>query len=308
MILIIILTIIIILFLFLTIIYKAFYFSKLNGTQLNNRIIWESNINECNLSISNNIIAIRYWNIEHKNIVFSYIYNFIFQKDKYSKNDIIIYKNNIKKKLNINFEDPRIFYHNNYYYIIAVDSYKIKDSFIPNLIKLDRNLNIINIQQFDISEFKKPVRQKNWNLFKDKHDNILMITDVYPKMIIKKINLENTNILGKVEHDTSNFFPNIYKKSFIRCSTNFIPWKDNQLICILHLKKYYIYFRSIFFTIEDTYPYRPVKYSKIYHFFNERIEFVSGIQWRNDKILVGLGVNDYKGYITEIDPNDIEFD
>ena len=290
----------------LTFIYKLFYFSKLNGKKLNNRIFWESNTHEYNPSIANNIIAIRYCNIEKKNL-FSLIKYIILQEQKKIKNSIIIYKNNIPINLNINLEDPRIFYHNNYYYIIAVDSATIKDNILPKLIKLDNNLNIINIQQFDISEFKKPVRQKNWNLFKDKHDNILMITDVYPKMIIKKVNLENTNILTKVEHNTSNFFPNIYKKAFIRCSTNFIPWKNNQLICILHLKKL-IYIRSFFFTIENTYPYRPVLYSKIYHFFNERIEFVSGIQWRNDKILVGLGVNDYKGYVTEIDPNDIEFD
>jgi len=290
----------------LTFIYKLFYFSKLNGKKLNNRIFWESNTHEYNPSIANNIIAIRYCNIEKKNL-FSLIKYIILQEQKKIKNSIIIYKNNIPINLNINLEDPRIFYHNNYYYIIAVDSATIKDNILPKLIKLDNNLNIINIQQFDISEFKKPVRQKNWNLFKDKHDNILMITDVYPKMIIKKVNLENTNILTKVEHNTSNFFPNIYKKAFIRCSTNFIPWKNNQLICILHLKKL-IYIRSFFFTIENTYPYRPVKYSKIYHFFNERIEFASGIQWRNDKILVGLGVNDYKGYVTEVDPNDIEFD
>jgi hypothetical protein len=308
MILIIILTILIIILLFLTIIYKLFYFSKLNGQKLNNKIIWESNKYEFNPSISNNHIVIRSCNVEKKNIIFSYIKNFIFQKQKSMINSIIIYTNKNRKILNINLEDPRIFYHNNYYYIIAVDSDTIENNIIPNLIKLDRNLNIINIQQFDISEFKKPVKQKNWNLFKDKHDNILMITDVYPKMIIKKVNLENTNILAKYEHDTSNFFPDIYKKSFIRCSTNFIPWKNNQLICILHLKKYYIYYRSFFFTIEDKYPYKPIKYSKIYYFFNERIELASGIQWRNDKILVGLGVNDYKGYVTEIDPNDIEFD
>lgn len=311
MILLIILTIIIIIFFIITLFCKSFHFSKLNGKRLNNKIIWESNINEYNPSISNNIIAIRYCNQEFNNIIFSYIKNFIFKTHKNLINNILIYDNKNRINLNLSLEDPRIFYHNNKYYIIAIDSnkfYKInKRNYIPNLIKLDRNLNIINIQQFDISEFKKPVKQKNWNLFKDKHDNILMITDVYPKMIIKKVNLENTNILTKVEHDTSNFFPEIYKKAFIRCSTNFIPWKDNQLICILHLKKL-VYIRSFFFTIEDTYPYRPIKYSKIYHFFNERIEFASGIQWRNDKILVGLGVNDYKGYVTEIDPNDIEFD
>ena len=296
----------IILFL-LTFIYKLFYFSKLNGKKLNNTIIWESNTYEYNPSIANNIIAIRYCNIEKKNL-FSLIKFFILQKQKTIINNIIIYKNNIRKNLYINLEDPRIFYHNNNYYIIAVDSDTIKNNIIPKLIKLDENFDIINILSFDISEFKKPVKQKNWNLFKDRNSNILMITDVYPKMTIKKVNLENVNILAKYEHDTSNFFPDIYKKSFIRCSTNFIPWKNNQLICILHLKKYYIYYRSFFFTIEDTYPYRPIKYSKIYYFFNERIELASGIQWRNNKILVGLGVNDYKGYVTEIDPNDIEFD
>ena len=309
----IILAILSIILILMIIIYKSFYFSKLNGKKLNNSIIWSSNVNEYNPSITNNIIAIRRCNIKKKNIILSYINNNILKKEKIMNfSSIIIYTNKNRIDLNISLEDPRIFYHNNKYYIIAIDArtyYKNnKRNFIPKLIKLDNNFNLINILQFDMSEFKKPITQKNWNLFKDKHDNILMITDVYPKMIIKKVNLENANILAKVEHDTQNLFPSIYKKIFIRCSTNFIPWKNNQLICILHFKKYYIYYRSFFFVIEDTYPYRPIKYSKIYHFFNERIEFVSGIQWRNDKILVSLGVNDYKGYVTEIDPNDIEFD
>jgi hypothetical protein len=296
------------------IIYKSFYFSKLNGKKLNNKIIWDSNKNEYNPSIINNIIAIRRCNIEKNNLILSYIKNNIFQKQKKRMiNDIIIYTNKARINLNISLEDPRIFYHNNIYYIIAIDSNSFYDykndkrNFIPKLIKLDNNFNLINILPFDMNEFKLPITQKNWNLFKDRYDNILMITDVYPKMIIKKVNLENANILSKIEHDTSNFFPEIYKKCFIRCSTNFIPWKNNQLICILHLKKYYIYYRSFFFIIENTYPYRPIKYSKLYHFFNERIEFASGIQWRNNKIAVALGVNDYKGYVTEIDPNDIEF-
>jgi len=311
MILIIILTVI----LLITILFfKLFYFSKLNGTKMNNLIIWESNINEFNPSIANNIIAIRYCNQEFNNIIFSYIKNFIYNTHKNMINNILIYDNKTRINLNLSLEDPRIFYNNNNYYIIAIDSNKFyeknKRNYIPKLIKLDNKFNIINILPFDMSEFKKPITEKNWNLFKDKYDNVLMITDVYPKMIIKKVNLEDAYILAKYEHDTSNFFQKIYKKFFIRCSTNFIPWKDNQLICILHLKKLYfkiIYIRSFFLVIEDSYPYRPIKYSKIYHFFNERIEFVSGLQWKNNKIVVALGVNDYKGYLTEIDPNDIEF-
>lgn len=301
MILLIILTIIIIIFFLITLICKAFYFSKFNGQKLNNKIIWESNINEYNPSISNNVIAIRNTNWE-KNSILYFITNLFINHYE----DIIIYKNNIRKKLNLSLYDPRIFYHNNYYYIIACQPKK-KNEIIPNLIKINTNLDIINIKQFNIHEFKKPVKQKNWNIFKDKQNNILVITDAYPKLIIRKIDLQNTKLLDKVIHDTSNFFPNNYKNMNIRCSTNFIPWKDNQLICILHFKKYFLYYRSFFFVIEDTYPYRPIKYSKIYHFFNETIEFVSGMQWINDKIVVALGVNDYKGYITEIDPNDIEF-
>jgi hypothetical protein len=308
----IILAILSIILILIIIIYKSFYFSKFNGKKLNNKIIWESNINEYNPSIINNIISIRRCNIEKKNTILNFINNSILKKEKLMNfSSIIIYTNKNRIDLNINLEDPRIFYHNNNYYIIAIHSssyYKNnKRNIIPKLIKLDNNFNLINILQFDLSEFKKPITQKNWNLFKDKDNNVLLITDIYPKMIIKKVNLENAKYLAKVEHDTQNFFTSINKKIFISCSTNFIPWKNNQLICILHFKKYYIYYRSFFFVIEDTYPYRPIKYSKIYHFFNERIEFVTGIQWRNDKILVGLGVNDYKGYITEIDPNDIEF-
>ena len=191
MIILIILTIILTILLFLTFIYKLFFFSKLNGKKLNNRIIWESNINEYNPSISNNIIAIRSCNVEKRNIISSYIKNFIFQKQKSMINSIMIYMNKKSKNINVNLEDPRIFYNNNNYYIIAVDSDTIKNNIIPKLIKLDENFDIINILSFDISEFKKPVKQKNWNLFKDRNSNILMITDVYPKMTIKKVNLEN---------------------------------------------------------------------------------------------------------------------
>jgi hypothetical protein len=298
--LLIILTLLSIILIFI-VICKAFYFSKFNGQKLYNKIIWESNINEYNPSISNNVIAIRNTNWEKNSILFFITNLFINHYE-----DIIIYKNNIRKKLNLSLYDPRIFYNNNYYYIIAIEPRK--DELIPNLIKLDTNLDIISVNQFDISEFKKPVKQKNWNFFKDKKNNILVITDAYPKLIIRRVDLNNVKLLDKIVHNTTNFFPNNYKNMNIRCSTNFIPWANNQLICILHFKKNYFYYRSIFFVIEDTYPYRPIKYSKIYHFFNERIEFVSGIQWKNDKILVSLGVNDYKGYVTEVDPNDIEFD
>ena len=60
--------------------------------------------------------------------------------------DIIIYNKNIRKKLNLPLYDSRIFYHNNNYYIIALDGRN--NQIIPNL-------NIINVRQFNISEFKK---------------------------------------------------------------------------------------------------------------------------------------------------------
>jgi len=55
------------------IIFKAFYISKLNGKRLNNSIIWSSNVNEYNPSITNNIIAIRICNIIKNNLILSYI-------------------------------------------------------------------------------------------------------------------------------------------------------------------------------------------------------------------------------------------
>jgi len=270
----------------------------LDGEKIPNKILWESMPNEFNPSFANNVIAIRYSNWDRKN--WDWLLKNRLKGKEYS--DIILYKNNIRKQLNLNLQDPRIFYNKNNYYIIAVKSVNYNQEIIPQLITLNSNLEIEKTTEFNIKE--KPVKQKNWNLFTDKNSNILIITDVYPEMIIRKVDLHNAKLLDGIKYNTSNFFP--YDKYYIRCSSNFIPWKNNQLICILHLKKN-ITIRSIFFTIEDKYPYKPINYSKIYTFFNSYIEFVSGIGWKNNKIIVALGKDDYQGYIVEINPNDIEF-
>ena len=72
---------------------------------------------------------------------------------------------------------------------------------------------------------------KNWNFFKDKQNNILVITDAYPKLIIRRVDFENVKLLDKIIHNISNFFSNDYKKHNIRCSTNFIPWKNMYSSC-----------------------------------------------------------------------------
>ena len=65
-----------------------FYLKLIKGQKLNNRIIWESNINEYNPSFSNNVIAIRYCTYELKSY-FSYIKHYIKNKI-FRKKTIII--------------------------------------------------------------------------------------------------------------------------------------------------------------------------------------------------------------------------
>ena len=91
----------IILLIIFLLIYKNYLFKRY---YLKNRIIWESNINEYNPSFSNNVIAIRHSNWE-KNSILYFISNLFINHYE----DIIIYKKNIRKKLNLPLYDPRIF-------------------------------------------------------------------------------------------------------------------------------------------------------------------------------------------------------
>ena len=164
---------------------------------------------------------------------------------------------------------------------------------------------------FDFGDLKKPIMQKNWNLFTDINDDLFCITDVYPKMKIRKLDINTPRLYGGVEHDMKQFFKNIDKKLHIRCSTNFIKWKSNTLICALHVKKHTLILRSFFFVIKDSFPFEPLAYSKTYTFFNntDPIEFITCINWNKDntKIICCVGRGDYKGYNLEIEPSDIEF-
>ncbi len=280
---------------------------------LKNKVLWESKPEYFNHSMANNVLAVRHDKLIKNNIIgyikAMYIRTnttlWIFSGDNFEN----------KKNLGIICEDPRMFYYNDKYYIIGPKPIFIDDKKItiveikPHLVVLNKDLEIESYKEFDFTEFKKPIMQKNWNLFTDVNNNLYCFTDVYPKMKVRQIDLNTPKLYGGFERDMTTFFPK--PDGHLRCSTNFIPWKNNTLICGLHRKKHLKVIRSLFFVVKDTYPFEPVAYSKTYSFFNQQnfVEFLTCINWNKDKtkIICCVGKEDYNCYNLEIDPGDIEF-
>ena len=292
-------------------IYLARY--SIPSKPLKNKVLWVSEPEYYNHSIANGVIAMRHDKVVRNNFI-----NNIKCMYTQSKSTLWIFSGDnfeIKKNLNLSCEDPRMFYYKEKYYIIGpeptfsqvtkVTSTEIK----PHLVVLNKNLELESNKEFDFTEFKKPVMQKNWTLFTDSTNNLYCFTDVYPKMKIRKIDLNTPKLYGGFEHDTTSFFPK--QKAHLRCSTGFIPWKNNTMICGLHLKRHLNVIRSLFFVVQDTYPFEPVAYSKTYSFFNQQnlVEFLTCINWNKDKtkLICCVGREDYNSYNLEVDPSDIEW-
>lgn len=274
-----------------------------------NRVVWSSKEFKYNPSISNNVIAIRENNKKHTS-VFSTLYSYYFIENI---NNIRLYKlsnsqDMNEKSLDLDLEDPRIFYHNDKYYILCFDGTddKIYKIVRPNYVILDNQWNILKHSEFYASDLKRNSKQKNWNFFKDLDNNLLIISDIHPEMTIRSFNEEDgrVEIISKI--NTENIF-NGYK-CHIRCSTGFIPWNKDELIGAIHLRSHYNY-RTIFVVINGRYPYTIKRISYPYNFKNKVIEFVSGLDWNDtkDKLYIALGINDYTGEVLEIDPKDILF-
>jgi hypothetical protein len=296
----------------ISVIYLCRY--SIPSDNLKNKVLWVSDPEYFNHSMTNGVIAIRHDKLVRNNMI-----NLIKCLFTQSKSTLWIFSGDNfenKKNLNLPYEDPRMFYYNNKYYIIGprpvfssefgiVTGVEIR----PNLVILNNDLEIESHKEFDFTEFKKPVMQKNWNLFTDVNNNLYCFTDVYPIMKIRKIDLNTPKLYGGFQHDMTSFFPKF--KGYLRCSTAFIPWKNNTMICGLHFKRDFVVIRSLFFVVKDKYPFEPVAYSKTYSFFNQEncIEFLTSINWNKDKtkIICCVGNVDYNSYNLEVDPSDIEF-
>jgi len=282
---------------------------------LPNETVWKSKSYQYNPSIANGVIAIRnsYYNRHSAfHMLKITVYNSLKRIVPFTTKDrFVLYHINDMNKLHpvyldVGLEDPRIFYHTqkNEYYMLGTHS--TKESIFPSLITLSPQLQILSNSPISSKGFPTPLRQKNWTFFTDAHQQVLLLTDVYPSLRIRTFDDKTYETNLMVEHNTSSFFALPKHLQMIRCSSNFVPWKNNTLLCALHVK-YCITYRTLFITIEDQYPFRPLRHSDLFHLTGNAIEFASGLDWNEDRsrLLLSFGRDDYDGMIVSIRPDDI---
>jgi len=241
--------------------------------------------------------------LRHLYGTFFNISNLIFYRtDRNFKNLTFI---KTKRYHNIILEDPRIVMFNDLYYI-SCTLLKNKRDIYPILLVYDKNLNFLkSIKYTGYIENKFPRIIKNWCPFvKDK--KLFIHTDSFPiwRVYLMDLQKKEQNMILQVEIHSQNFFE-ISKELYLRCSTSWKEYDENNYICALHSKTkgFYKSIRTIFVLI-DKKSLIPVKKTPIICLdknYTNRIQFVSGLEIHDkDNIIITYGIGDYKAVSSKI--------
>jgi predicted GH43/DUF377 family glycosyl hydrolase len=203
---------------------------------------------------------------------------------------------------NIKLEDPRLIESNNKYYIVCTEY--INSTYKPPVILLfDKNLNYINKIYFNLSNYKpKNLFNRNWCPFI--HNGAIFVhTDSYPLWNVYKIDLDNGEMYEVISEDVREFF-NV--KGYLRCSTSWKKFEHNTYICGLHIKILSMSkipcYRTILVEI-DMNTLKPIKKTNEFCIDTEdhsRIQFLSGLEIKDNYVILSYGIGDYKLVIQKI--------
>ena len=275
-----------------------------NSTYLTNTTIWKSPYYQYNPSVQNSCIVVR----KHKATLFGDLLTALTRESQCS---VLLYRGQQEKELTEagNLEDARLYFHDNKYYLLAVKlciTVGATRGFCPRLLVYNDDFTFNTELHLPLqNHFPVPISQKNWTLFANEDGKLLIFTDVYPRFIIRRLDLSIV-----VNTDMTGFFDTNMTQGHIRCSTNFVPWPCGAMVCALHVlytpgRRY----RTLFFKVHGTFPYNPIAFSPLYHFEQTlvHIEFASGLDWSTDKtkLHVAYGINDYKGKVVSVEPKAI---
>ena len=126
--------------------------------------------------------------------------------------------------------------------------------------------------------------EKNWSpFFKD--DELYIIYSFYPYMIVYLVNTKDGN-LTLISKTSTNIFKNI------RGGTNGIPYKNNTILTLCHIQKSNKDYYHMFLLFDNQYPFTIRKYSNLFKFFKNKIEFATHIEEHNNNIYISYGISD----------------
>lgn len=171
--------------------------------------------------------------------------------------------------------------------------------------------------------------QKNWSLFSAPNaagiPATYILTDLHPHMQFYEIDLNTGAMSGRKRESTESLFSShaTYPLA-IRCSSGFLQFTAETLICVAHLKGTQMHvsdalsqypYRTLFVEVESAFPFKPIRVSKIFSFEQDRqrIEFASGLYWNTPagyvqedaKLMLCLGVDDKHHRLIPLNPKHI---
>ena len=203
------------------------------------------------------------------------------------------------------YEDPRIISFRNKLYILVAYRDK-KTIFNLTLIELSNDLDLINIIKIE-PEFDNNHHQKNWNPFIYNNDLYFVYTVLPHKIVQVDLKSGRASI---VYETTSNIFDDMLDDYVIRGGSSYIIYKNNFIGVSRGMKIKYVYdpeYVSIIYGFEAKPPFKPIKRSNPFLFTENSIkdlrhpvEMATGLIRNNDKIVIGMGINDCDLGIAEI--------
>lgn len=179
-----------------------------------------------------------------------------------------------------NMKNPRLFEHDGIMYILASS----------HLITLNLQNHVQRIL---------PIEQGV--LFHDQNQVFLM-TDVYPILRIKTVDLDTCSTTLCIEKDTKDFFK-LPDGCTVQTGTTCVSWK-NQLLCgvqVYHKKTV----RTLFFTLQPT-VFTPVSHTPLYTFTNNLNEMVSGLEWNQSVLWCTVTIGN-TGHLVEMQADLLEW-
>lgn len=234
--------------------------------------------------------------------LFYHLYGQIFYKSSIVfveiENNKIIYP-----KLSGNLEDPRMIYFNDEY-IVSMNNFVSKKDNFPILNIFDENYNLKRIVKYNKENYfgtNKISTQKNWCPFI--HENkIYLHTDTFPVWKVFCVDIYSGNMQKIVEKEVYDIFPE--GKYYLRCSTSWKSYDENNYICGLHTKtKGKIPTIRSLLVLIDKKSLLPISKTEIFCLEKEkhnRIQYLSGLETDDDFVFLAYGLNDAEMIIKKV--------
>ncbi len=215
------------------------------------------------------------------------------------------------------FEDPRIFYSvkKKKCYVLGtiINSKKLIQPAILHMNLNNVSNNNISVNHIVPIKYNDPAYSKinkNWTFFVDKHQQELVLTDLSPDFVIKKLNVKSG--IFQTHFQCKSPLQKYYQTLW--CTSAPIRWNKNYLICAGHTVTWKTKFKipnklyaTVFIILQSEFPYNIVACTNQLYFFDySQVEFLSGMIYESPQsFLLTIGLNNEYGIILRISRSQI---